>query len=148
MRLHDGQDPDGEIENSGNFFFKSRIQNFCYIQVIVFDKWQWQRTCQVPTAATGRQLRSKNYNMNVTEVRDSDSKNAFPGIYNFTVGILINDKLFIIIFSFISSRYYIEIRDQTKSSDMMRLNSRKFEALNHGIEIQIISNIVKFLPLP
>ena len=30
----------------------------------------------------------KNYNLNVTEVRDSDFKNAFPGIFNFTVGIL------------------------------------------------------------
>ena len=27
--------------------------------------------------------------MNVTEVRDSDFKNAFPGIFNFTVWILI-----------------------------------------------------------
>ena len=31
----------------------------------------------------------KNYNLNVTEVLDSDFKNAFPGIFNFTVGILI-----------------------------------------------------------
>ena len=30
----------------------------------------------------------KNYNLNVTEVRDSDLKNDFPGILNFTVGIL------------------------------------------------------------
>ena len=30
----------------------------------------------------------KNYNLNVTEVRDSDFQNAFPGIFNFTVGIL------------------------------------------------------------
>ena len=30
----------------------------------------------------------KNYNLNVTEVRDSDFKNAFPGIFNLTVGIL------------------------------------------------------------
>ena len=30
----------------------------------------------------------KNYNLNVTEVLDSDFKNAFPGIFNFTVGIL------------------------------------------------------------
>ena len=29
----------------------------------------------------------KNYNLNVTEIRDSDFKNAFPGIFNFTVGI-------------------------------------------------------------
>ena len=28
--------------------------------------------------------------MNVTEVRDSDFKNAFPGIFNFTVGILVH----------------------------------------------------------
>ena len=31
----------------------------------------------------------KNYNLNVTEIRDSDLKNAFPGIFNFTVGILV-----------------------------------------------------------
>ena len=31
---------------------------------------------------------SENYNLNETEVRDSDFKNAFPGIFNFTVGIL------------------------------------------------------------
>ena len=31
----------------------------------------------------------KNYNLNVKEFRDSDLKNAFPGIFNFTVGILI-----------------------------------------------------------
>ena len=28
------------------------------------------------------------YNLNVIEVRDSDFKNAFPGIFNFNVGIL------------------------------------------------------------
>ena len=31
----------------------------------------------------------KNYNVNATEVRDSNFKNAFPGILNFTVGILL-----------------------------------------------------------
>ena len=31
------QDPDGEIENSGKSIFEIRNQNFCYIQVIVFD---------------------------------------------------------------------------------------------------------------
>ena len=30
-------DPDGEIENSEKQYWKSRIQKFCYIQVIVFD---------------------------------------------------------------------------------------------------------------
>ena len=33
----------------------------------------------------------KNYNLNVTEVRDSDFKNAFPGIINFIIGILVTD---------------------------------------------------------
>ena len=32
----------------------------------------------------------KNYHLNVTEVRDSDFKNAFSGIFNFTVGILVS----------------------------------------------------------
>ena len=32
-----GQDPDGEIENSGKSIFEIRIPNFCYIQVMVFD---------------------------------------------------------------------------------------------------------------
>ena len=32
----------------------------------------------------------KNYNLNVTEIRDSDFKNAFPGIFNFIVGILVH----------------------------------------------------------
>ena len=31
----------------------------------------------------------KNYNLNETEIRDSDFKNSFSGIFNFTVGILI-----------------------------------------------------------
>ena len=31
----------------------------------------------------------KNYNLNVTEILDSGFKNAFLGIFNFTVGILI-----------------------------------------------------------
>ena len=31
------QDPDSEIENSGKKPGKSRIPNFCYIQVLVFD---------------------------------------------------------------------------------------------------------------
>ena len=30
----------------------------------------------------------KNYNLDVTEARDSDFKKSFPGIFNFTVGIL------------------------------------------------------------
>ena len=43
------QDPVGEIENSGKTFFLSRIQNFCYIQVIVFH------LSYLPVAAVGTQ---------------------------------------------------------------------------------------------
>ena len=67
-----------------------RIPNFCYIQVIVFVH------SYLPVAAVGTSPlpwinweKYKNYNLNVTEVLDSDFKNAFPGIFNFTVGILI-----------------------------------------------------------
>ena len=35
----------------------------------------------------------KNYNLNETEVRDSDFKNAFPGIFNFTIGILLKIEI-------------------------------------------------------
>ena len=67
-----------------------RIPNFCYIQDIVFV------LSYLPVAAVGTSPlpwinweKYKNYNLNVTEVLDSDFKNAFPGIFNFTVGILI-----------------------------------------------------------
>ena len=32
---------------------------------------------------------TKNYNLNVTETRDSDFKNSFPGIFSFAVGIIL-----------------------------------------------------------
>ena len=35
---HGHFDPDDEIKNSGKKNGKSRIPNFCYIQVIVFDR--------------------------------------------------------------------------------------------------------------
>ena len=41
------ENPDGEIENSGKKHGKSRISNFCYIQVIVFD------LSYLPVAAVG-----------------------------------------------------------------------------------------------
>ena len=97
--------------------FEIRIQNSCYIQVIVFD------LSYLPVAAVGTQqvrfneknvknafyifdiffmvayllgpnrchwqiAKVKNYNLNVTEVRDPDFPILFPGIFNFTVGIL------------------------------------------------------------
>ena len=65
------QDPDGEIENSEKSIFEIRIQNFCYIQVIVFD-FSYLPVAAIGTqqvryheknvknaAATGRQLKSK-----------------------------------------------------------------------------------------
>ena len=84
------QDPDGKIENSGKNIFEIRMTNFCYVQVIVLD------FSYLPVSAVGtKQVRNheknvKNiiHNLNVTEVRHQDFKNIFPGIFNFTVGIL------------------------------------------------------------
>ena len=92
----DIEDPDGEIENSRKSIFEIRIPNFCYIQVIVFD------LSYLPVATVGtyqvryhekmwkieKIAKVKNYNLNITEVRDSNFKNAFTEIFNFTVGIL------------------------------------------------------------
>ena len=38
-------------------------------------------------------IKAKNYNLNVTKILDSDFKNALPGIFNFTVGILVQSYL-------------------------------------------------------
>ena len=42
------KDPEGKIENSGKSIFKIRNQNFCYIQVILFD------LRYLPVAAVGK----------------------------------------------------------------------------------------------
>ena len=39
-----------------------------------------------------KSVKVKNYNLNLTEIRDSDFKNAFPGTVNFTVGILFGKR--------------------------------------------------------
>ena len=52
--------------------------------------------------------------MTVTKVRDSDFKNAFPGIFNFTVGILIPRTSH---FSFFSLKLAILGKNQWLSSD-------------------------------
>ena len=83
------KDPDGEIENSGKSIFETRIPNFCYIQVIVFH------FSYLPVAAVGNwasTLPWKNcekHHLYFSEVLDSDFKNSFSGIFNFTVGILV-----------------------------------------------------------
>ena len=41
------KDPDGEVENPGKSIFEIRNQNFCYIQVLVFD------VDYLPVAAVG-----------------------------------------------------------------------------------------------
>ena len=87
------QNPDGEIKNSGKSIFEIRIPNFCYIQVIFFD-FSYLSVAAVGTQQVRYYVKNvKNYNLNVTEVRDSDLKNAFSGIFNFTVGILILTKI-------------------------------------------------------
>ena len=46
-----------------------------------------------------RTSKVKNYNFNVTEILDSDFKNAFPGIFDFTVEILTPEDLIQMIWS-------------------------------------------------
>ena len=41
--IHLDLDPDGEIENSEKSIFKIGNQNFCYIQVIVFDCQKYKK---------------------------------------------------------------------------------------------------------
>ena len=67
------QDPDGEIENSGKSIFEIRIPNFCYTFYIFHNFYMVADLLQ---------------DLNGTEIRDSDFKITFPGIFNFTVGIL------------------------------------------------------------
>ena len=63
------------------------IPKFCYIQVIVFDlSYLPVGTKQVRYHE--KILKNIKSNLNVTEVLVSDFKNAFPGIFDFTVGIL------------------------------------------------------------
>ena len=74
------QDPDGEIEKFGrnvkNSIYTYFSQFFTIAYLLSPNRCHWQIA------------KVKNYNLNVTEVRDSDFKNAFPRIFNFTVGIL------------------------------------------------------------
>ena len=77
--------PTVKLEIPGKSIFEIRIQNFCYIQVIVFD------LSYLPVAAVG----SPNLGLNKYAIMKKNVKiifwyfkNAFPGISNFTVGIL------------------------------------------------------------
>ena len=62
---------------------KTKAQNSSYVPEIVLFR--------IPTVKLKIPGKAwvKNYNLNVREVRDSDFKNAFHGIFNFTVGILV-----------------------------------------------------------
>ena len=99
VRLFDRtQDPDGEIENSGKSIFEIRIPNFCYIQVIVFglsyqlvaavgaERVRYHEKCGKHFLYLSKDFAIRchwqiahviNYNLNVTEFRDLDFKNAF-----------------------------------------------------------------------
>ena len=81
-----------KLKIPGKAFLKSESQ----ISVTSYSFWPY-----LPTTGSGWDLAStlpwKNCKkhflyfsqfLNVTEVWDSDFKNAFPGIFNFTVGIL------------------------------------------------------------
>ena len=67
-------------------------------------------------------LLSPNYNLNVTEVRDSDFKNPFPGIFNFNVGILFFSNMKINV-CYILYSMYLAIRFVMKSEMIILLRT-------------------------
>ena len=85
------QDPDGKTENSGKKHGKIRIPNFCYSFCYVFfyfSHFFMVAYLLSPNRCNWQIAKVKNYNLYVTEVLDSTFKKSFPGIFNFTVGIL------------------------------------------------------------
>ena len=67
-------------------------------------------------------LLSPNYNLNVREVRDSDFKNPFPGIFNFNVGILFFSNMKINV-CYILYSMYLAIRFVMKSEMIILLRT-------------------------
>ena len=63
-------------------FHKNDVAKDNHVLAVGSRRWNWK------FREKHNLNKVKNYNLNVTEVRDSDFKNAFPGIFNFTVGIL------------------------------------------------------------
>ena len=57
----------------------------------------------------------KNYNLNVIEFRDSDFKNAFPGIFNFTVEIQLENH------RFPKFRFWLGLHPSSRSLSIMGL---------------------------
>ena len=87
--------PTVKLKIPGKAFLKSESRTSvtfnCYMQKLFFIFFTFFHGSVL---AKSQQLllwqiaKVKNYNLNVTEVRDLDFKNAFPVIFNFTVGIL------------------------------------------------------------
>ena len=83
--------PTVKFKISGKAFLKSESRTSVTFKLqtfYIFHNFFMVTYLLSPNRCHWQIAKIKNYNLNVTEVRDSDFKNAFPGIFNFTVGIL------------------------------------------------------------
>ena len=87
-----------KLKIPGKVFLKSesRTSVTFKLKILTLAIYKWQRLGLSKSAAIKNFENTlyfsqffHNYNLNVTEIRDSDFKNSFLGIFNFTVGILI-----------------------------------------------------------
>ena len=80
--------PTVKLKNPGKAFFKSESRTSVTFNNKCFSHFFMVADLLSPNRCYRQIAKVKNYNLNVTEIWDSDFKNAFPGIFNFTVGIL------------------------------------------------------------
>ena len=81
----------GQFFQLGNFchgFLRTGLSTSGKTLFIFFTFFFMVANLLSPNRCHWQIAKAKNYNLNVTEVLDSDFKNAFPRIFNFTVEIL------------------------------------------------------------
>ena len=83
---HQSRIPTVKLKIPGKAFLKSESRTS--VTLFIFSHFFMAAYLLSPNRCHWQIAKVKNYNLNVTEVRDSDFKNAFPRIFDFTVGIL------------------------------------------------------------
>ena len=112
------------------------MQDFCYIQVIVFDLslkrlLYFSRFFMVgdllsPNRCHWQIAKVKNYNLNVTEVLHPTFKKSFPGIFNFTVWILL-----------LTSRLYMALSPNEPDNNLSKLSKKNFHGRIQTVKLKI-----------
>ena len=96
-----GRIPTVKLKIPGKAFLKSESRTSVTFKLLFLTlaNYQWQRL-GLSKSPTMKKLWKTLFILIlfcfiiITEIRDSDFKNAFPGIFNFTVGILIHGPIF------------------------------------------------------